>query len=44
MRVSHNIIGKRSAAVKVSQMMVVVSKEMRVGRGRYWLGRRQILR
>lgn len=44
MKVSHNRIGEGSAVVKVSQMMVLVSEEMRVGRGRYWLGRKPVLR
>lgn len=44
LKVSPNSIEERSAAVKVNPMMVVVSEQMRVGRGRYCLGRKPILR
>lgn len=44
MKVSHNSIREGSAVVNVSQRMVLVSEAMRVGRGRYWLGRKPVLR
>lgn len=44
LKVSHNSRGERSAVVKVSQMTMVVSEEMGMGRGRYRLGRKPILR
>lgn len=44
LKVSHNSRGERSAVAKASQMTVVVSEEMGMGRGRYRLGRKPILR